>query len=86
MSLTRLDIAYTVSVVNQFMHEPSEDHMAAVKQTLSYLKGAPGNGLIYRKHGHMEVTRYVDANWVGNITNRRSMSRYCAFIVGNLVT
>ena len=41
LSLTRPNIAYAVSVVSQFMHAPSEDHMAAVMRILSYLKGAP---------------------------------------------
>lgn len=30
LSHTRPDIAYVVSVVSQFMHNPSEDHMGAV--------------------------------------------------------
>ncbi|CAN6566752.1 unnamed protein product [Malus baccata var. baccata] len=80
------DIAYAVSVVSQFMHAPSEDHMAAVMRILSYLKGAPGRGLIFRKHGHMEVKRYTDADWVGNITDRCSTSGYFTFVAGNLVT
>lgn len=41
LSFTRPDIAYDVSAVSQFMHVPSEDHMAAVMRILSYLKGAP---------------------------------------------
>ena len=30
LSHTRLDIAYAISVVSQFMHYPSEVHMSAV--------------------------------------------------------
>ena len=30
LSHTRLDIAYAVSVVSQFMHNPSKDHMGVV--------------------------------------------------------
>ncbi|XP_068304271.1 secreted RxLR effector protein 161-like [Pyrus communis] len=86
LSLTRLDIAYAVSVVSQSMHAPSEDHMAAVMRILSYLKGAPGRGLIFRKHGHMDVKGYTDADWVGNITDRRSTTGYFTFVAGNLVT
>ncbi|KAB2608187.1 hypothetical protein D8674_011355 [Pyrus ussuriensis x Pyrus communis] len=76
------DIAYAVSVVSQFMHAPSEDHMAAVMRILSYLKGALGKGLMYRKHGHMEVKWYTDVDWVGNIIDRRSTSGYFAFVAG----
>ncbi|KAM1065823.1 hypothetical protein TB2_020907 [Malus domestica] len=64
----------------------SEDYMAAVMRILSYLKGAPGKGLMYRKHGHMEVKGYTDADWVGNMTDRRSTSGYFTFVAGNLVT
>ena len=38
LSVTKPDIAYTVSVVSQFMHAHSEDHMAAIMWILSYLK------------------------------------------------
>ncbi|CAN6698705.1 unnamed protein product [Malus baccata var. baccata] len=84
LSLTRPDIAYAVSIVSQFMHAPSEDHMAAVMRILSYLKGAPSRGLIFRKHGHMEVKGYTDADWAGNIIDRRSTSGYFTFVAGNL--
>ncbi|CAL9020209.1 unnamed protein product [Prunus brigantina] len=39
---TRPYIAYAVSVVNQFMHSPNEDHLAAVMRILSHLKKALG--------------------------------------------
>ncbi|KAM2062109.1 hypothetical protein TB2_047101 [Malus domestica] len=86
LSLTRPDIAYALSVVSQFMHAPSEDHMTAVMRILSYLKGAPGKGLMFKKHGHMEVKGYTDADWAGNIIDRRSTSGYFTFVAGNLVT
>ncbi|CAN6685111.1 unnamed protein product [Malus baccata var. baccata] len=86
LSLTRPDIAYAISVVSQFMHSPSEDHMAAVMRILSYLKGAPGKRLIFKKHGHLQVKGYTYADWAGNITDRRSTSGYFTFVGGNLVT
>ena len=46
---TRPDIAYAVSVVSQFMHSPSVDHMAAVLRILAYLKSAPGKRVLYKK-------------------------------------
>ncbi|BBN68766.1 Ankyrin repeat family protein [Prunus dulcis] len=42
LSHTRPDIAYAVSVVSQFMHSPSEDHMNAVLRILRYFKSASG--------------------------------------------
>ncbi|MDD0213413.1 hypothetical protein PSY81_23775, partial [Shigella flexneri] len=49
LSHTRPDIAYAVSVVSQFMHCPSEEHMDAVFRILRYLKRAPGKGLLFQK-------------------------------------
>ena len=86
LSLTRPDIAYAVSVVSQFMRAPSEDQMAAVMRILSYLKEVPGKWLMYRKHRHIDVKGYTNANWAGNISNRRSTSGYFTFVAGNLVT
>ncbi|CAN6690727.1 unnamed protein product [Malus baccata var. baccata] len=60
--------------------------MAAVMRILSYLKGALGKGLIFIKYGHLEVKGYTDADWAGNITDRRSTSGYFTFVVGNLMT
>jgi Reverse transcriptase (RNA-dependent DNA polymerase) len=42
LSHTRPDIGYVVSLVSQFIHNPSEDHMDAVMRIIKYLKGAPG--------------------------------------------
>jgi hypothetical protein len=52
------------------MHAPSEDHMTAVMRILSYLKGAPGKGLTFKKHGNMEVKGFTDADWAGNLIDR----------------
>ncbi|PRQ43270.1 putative RNA-directed DNA polymerase [Rosa chinensis] len=84
---TRPDIAYAVSVVSQFMHNPSESHMDAVMRILKYLKSAPGRGVLFSKHNNiLEVCGFTDADWAGNITDRRSTSGYFTFVGGNLVT
>ncbi|CAL9003388.1 unnamed protein product, partial [Prunus brigantina] len=85
LSHTRPDIAYAVSVVSQFMHSPSEDHMNAVLRILRYLKSAPGKRL-FSKHGHLNIDGYSDADWAGNVTDRKSTSGYFTFVGGNLVT
>ncbi len=86
LSHTRPDIAYAVSVVSQFMHCPSEEHMEAVTRILKYLKSSPGKGLMFSKNDHLEVEGYTDADWAGNISDRKSTSGYFTFVGGNLVT
>jgi hypothetical protein len=86
LSHTRPDIAYVVSLVSQFMHSPSEEHMKAVFQILRYLKASPGKGLMFRKYNHLNIDGYTNADWAGNIVDRKSTSRYFTFVGGNLVT
>jgi hypothetical protein len=68
------------------MHCPSEDHMDAVIRILRYLKSSPGKGLMFSKNNHLNVDGYTDANWAGNISDRKSTSGYFTFVGGNLVT
>jgi Reverse transcriptase (RNA-dependent DNA polymerase) len=86
LSHTRPDIAYAVSLVSQFMHHPGEEHMKAVMGIIRYLKGTPGKGIQFLKNGHLDIMGYTDADWAGNVTDRRSTSGYFTFIGGNLVT
>lgn len=86
LSHTRPDIAYDVSVVSQFMHNPSEDHMDAVTRILRYLKSSPGKGLMFSKNNHLKVDGYTYADWAGSISKRKSTSGYFMFVGGNLVT
>ncbi|CAL2249192.1 unnamed protein product [Prunus armeniaca] len=57
---TRLDIAYVVSVVSQFMHSPNVSHRNAVDRILRYLKSAPGKGLTFSKNRGLEVVGYTN--------------------------
>ena len=60
LSHTRLDIAYAVNVVSQFMHDPKKPHMDVVEWILRYLKSAPGKGLLFSNHGHLKVEGYTN--------------------------
>jgi hypothetical protein len=86
LSHTRPDISYAVSVVSQFMHCPSKNHMDAVVRILRYLKSAPGKGIMFSKNDHLDVEGYTDADWAGNLADRKSTSGYFTFVGGNLVT
>ena len=72
LSHTRPDIAYTVGVISQFTHQPQEDHMEAAMRIVRYSKGTPRSGIMFQKHGHLNIEAYTDANWVGNPNDGRS--------------
>ena len=67
--VTRLDIAHSISVVNQYMSSPTVDNWVA-----------PGRGILYCNHGYNRVECFTDADWVGSKEDRRSKSGYCVFV------
>ncbi|RVW80368.1 Retrovirus-related Pol polyprotein from transposon TNT 1-94 [Vitis vinifera] len=86
LSHARPDIGFSVSVVSQFMNNPTEKHMTAVIRILRYLKMTPGKGLFFQRTTKKEIEIFSDADWAGSVTDRRSTSGYCSFVWGNLVT
>lgn len=62
LSHTRLDIAYAVSVVSQFMHNPSEVRMDAVIRILRYLKALLRKGHMFSRNSHLKINGYIDAD------------------------
>jgi hypothetical protein len=47
MNWTRPDVAYTVSKLCRFMHNPGEEHIKALKRLLRYMAGTADYGLRY---------------------------------------
>ena len=68
------------------MYSPGLEHFEAMYRILRHLKGTPRRGLLFKKHGHLQIKVYTDADWAGSIMDRRSTSGYCAFVGGNLIT
>ncbi|KAM0979521.1 hypothetical protein ACFX13_015648 [Malus domestica] len=86
LTITRPDIAYSVSIANQFMHSPTMEHFNLLKRILRYLKSLVGRGIIMKKNESSQITGYYDADWAGNFIDRKSTTGYCTFVEGNLVT
>lgn len=60
--------------------------MATVIPILRYLKSSTEKGLLFSKNDHLKVDGYTNADWAGNISNRKSTSGYFMFVGGNPVT
>ncbi|KAL1346307.1 hypothetical protein AAHE18_08G180600 [Arachis hypogaea] len=84
LTITRLDLSYAVNRVSQFMHHPTILHWKAVKQILRYLKGTTDKGLVFNKSTNFRFLGFADANWGGDVDDRKSISGYCVFTGCNL--
>ncbi|XP_073219751.1 uncharacterized protein [Cicer arietinum] len=86
LSHTRPDIAFVVSLVSQFMHQPKEAHLQVALRIVQYLKGTPGRGILFKRNKSVSLEAYTDADYAGSVVDRRSTTGYCTFLAGNLVT
>jgi len=69
---TRPDIAYAVERLTRFVAAPTEEHLAAGKVVLRYLKWSADFGLCYTGKG--ELHGYCDADFSADRDTRRSTS------------
>lgn len=77
---TRPDIAFSVNYLSQFNNNYSNEHWAAIKRVMRYLKGTLGCGIMYERTG-LKLFGVVDADWGSCKVDRRSYSGY-AFVLG----
>jgi hypothetical protein len=68
------------------MHAPMVQHLGMVKRILRYLKETISHGIVMTHNGHNNIIGYTDYDWAGNSFDRRSTTRYCMFVGGNLVS
>ena len=86
LTITRSNISFPMSVVNHFLQSPYNSHWDIVIHILRYIKGTPGQGVLYENRGHTQVIGYCDANWAGSLIDRHFTSEYCVFTEGDLIS
>ena len=68
------------------MHDPREQHLAAIKRILRYVKGTLSHGLQLHSTSPDSMVAYTDADWAGCPDTRRSTSGFCVYLGDNLVS
>ena len=79
---SRPDIAQAVSVVAQYATNFREIHCTAVKRILKYLRGTTDFALCYSfvSTGNQELIAYTDADYAGDLNDRKSRSGSILFL------
>ncbi|KAI3646031.1 hypothetical protein MP228_008959 [Amoeboaphelidium protococcarum] len=73
---TRPDISAAVGKVCKFSQNPGPKHWQAVKRILRYLKGSSNLGILLGGHHGTVIQGWSDADWAGDIDQRRSTGGY----------
>ena len=83
---TRPDISQAVGVASKFCAAPTEAHLTAVKRILRYLKGSLDSKIVYHQTPNTDVVGYTDANWAGDLDDRRSTSGNVFLLAGGPIS
>ena len=84
---SRPDLSAAVNYFSQFQSYATEVHWKAAKRMLRYIRGAIDLKLEYRyEQNAIVLTGYADADWAGDINDRKSVSGNVIKVFGATVT
>jgi hypothetical protein len=81
---TRPDIAFAVGALARFFQSPTTQHWDAAMLVLRYLASTRDMGIEYGSGGGLQG--YADADFAGNVDNRRSTTGYVFTLNGGAVS
>jgi hypothetical protein len=80
-------LAFAVGYVSQFLFEPHEDHMLAVKHILKYVVGTIKWDLQFKKGlGGLALSGFTDRDYAGDVDSRKSTMGVIFFLCGSPVS
>ena len=83
---TRPDIAFALSNAAKFSAQPAKRHWTVVKRIMRYLRGTVNLGLAFTPQLSGEVIGYSDADWGGDVNDRKSTSGYLFQVCGAAIS
>jgi hypothetical protein len=86
MTCTRPDIAYAVSTVSRYCSNYGAAHWTAVKRIMRYLKGTAHYRLKLGGDAQAKLSGYCDADWAGDLDERKSTTGYAFYLGGGLIS
>ncbi|XP_055830894.1 secreted RxLR effector protein 161-like [Solanum dulcamara] len=90
LTVTRLEIAYSVQTLSPFLQDPKKYHMEATLRIVSYLKQQPGKGVLLSSKSDLTMSAYCcdccDADWASCPMSRKSITGYLIKLGDSLIT
>eukprot|EP00253_Pinus_taeda_P031962 PITA_31962 len=85
-----IDFGDIFSPIERFMSKPVKEHWTIVKRVFRYLHGTSDYGLCYQGRlgldRVLDICGFVDADWAGDLDQRRSISGYVFNLFGGSVS
>ncbi|XP_042958182.1 uncharacterized mitochondrial protein AtMg00810-like [Carya illinoinensis] len=86
LTITRLDLSYSVQALSQFMAKPSTKHFQDAERVLRYIKATTGQDIFLSADSPLHLKAYSDSDWGGCIDTRRSVTGFTMFIGDSLIS
>ncbi|XP_057958648.1 uncharacterized mitochondrial protein AtMg00810-like [Malania oleifera] len=86
LTLSRPDITYAVNRLIQFLAKSRVPHMQVATRILQFIKGTPGQGILFSSSSDLQLKVYCDADWAGCPDTRKSLTRYYVFLGDALIS
>lgn len=81
---SRSDIFYALNYYCKFQDQATDEGFTHLKRILRYLKD--DKMLTYQKLDCENLFGYVDTDWANDSGDRKSVTGYCFYVLGNLVS
>ena len=83
---TRIDIAFTISMVSRFAKNPSSEHFNAINQILQYFARSPERGITFGGEKELKLIGYSNFDWAGDHVDRKSTSGFIFMLNGGPIS
>lgn len=82
---TRPDLCVAVSILSRYQNNANNTLLTALKRVLRYVKYTINYKLVYKCNSNL-LLGYCDANWGGDLKDRRSTTGYCFMFADCLIS
>jgi hypothetical protein len=86
LDVTRPNISYSIHILSQFISAPTQIHYNHLPHVLRYLCETTSHHLFFPCSSSLQLQAYCDATWASDPSDRHSLSAYCIFLGGSLIS